>query len=133
MTFPADFRRVTTRQALIAAIGTDEATFEAILAFDPPRTRDEQIEALQRAADAASIEDFPVFLRHDIPKRNRQRGHRTVWESLLGKPEYRTLARRLETFSASPCPAIRTTPSTAIVPAATSGKTLPLTRDTRRC
>nr|WP_313634457.1 hypothetical protein [Brevundimonas diminuta] len=74
MTFPADFRRVTTREALITAIGTDEATFEAILAFDPPRTREEQIEALQRAADAASIEDIPVFLRHDIPKRNRRRG-----------------------------------------------------------
>ncbi len=98
MTFPADFRRVTTREALITAIGTDEATFEAILAFDPPRTREEQIEALQRAADAASIEDIPVFLRHDIPKRNRRRGHRTVWEPLLGKPGYRTLARRLETF-----------------------------------
>lgn len=98
MTFAADFRRVTSREALIAAIGTDEATFEAILAFDPPRTREAQVEAAQRAAGTVSIADIPVFLRHDIPKRNRKRGHRTVWEPLLGKADYRALARRLETF-----------------------------------
>lgn len=97
MTFPADFRRVTTREALIIAIGTDQDTFDAILAFDPP-SREAQIEAAERCPRSASISDIPIFLRHDVPKRNRKRGFRTLWEPLLAKLEYRTLARRLETF-----------------------------------
>lgn len=98
MTFPADFRRVTSREALIVAIGTDGAMFDAILAFDPPTSRDKQREAERQAVQAVSISDVPVFFRHDIPKRNRKRGYRTVWEPLLVKPEYKALARRLETF-----------------------------------
>lgn len=97
MTFPADFRRVTTREALIIAIGTDHDTFDAVLAFDPP-SREAQIEAAKRPPRSTSISDIPVFLRHDVPKRNRKRGYRTLWEPLLAKLEYRTLARRLETF-----------------------------------
>lgn len=98
MTFPADFRRITSREALIIAIGTDEATFDAVLAFQPPVSREEQIEAARRAAESVSITDIPIFFRHDIPKRNRKRGYRTVWEPLLAKLEYKALARRLETF-----------------------------------
>jgi RNA-directed DNA polymerase len=98
MTFPADFRRISSREVLITAIGTDEATFDAVLAFDPPRTREEQTAADQLTDGSIQITDIPIFFRHDIPKRNRHRGHRTVWEPLLAKLEYKALARRLETF-----------------------------------
>tara|TARA_R110000868_G_scaffold141226_3_gene357521 strand:+ start:1711 stop:2448 length:738 start_codon:yes stop_codon:yes gene_type:complete len=98
MTFAADFRRVTSRGALITAIGTDEATFDAVLTFEPPRTREEQKTAAHLTAGAIQIADIPIFFRHDIPKRNPHRGHRTVWEPLLAKLEYKALARRLETF-----------------------------------
>ncbi|MGX9120464.1 reverse transcriptase family protein [Mesorhizobium sp. BHbsci] len=98
MTFPADFRRITSREALIVAIGTDKAKFNAVLAFDPPTSQEEQREAARRALKAESIADVLIFFRHDIPKRNRKRGCRTVWEPLLAKPEYKALARRLETF-----------------------------------
>jgi hypothetical protein len=99
MTFPADFSRITSREALIVAIGTDEAMFDAVLAFDPPASREEQQqETAGPALQAVSIADIPMFFRHDIPKRNRKRGYRTVWEPLLSKPAYKALARRLETF-----------------------------------
>ncbi|CAN7354442.1 reverse transcriptase family protein [Mesorhizobium amorphae] len=98
MTFPADFRRITSLEALIVAIGTDEAMFDAVLAFDPPTSQEEQREAVRRAVLAASITNVPIFFRHDIPKRNRKRGYRTVWEPLLVKAEYKALARRLESF-----------------------------------
>lgn len=94
MTFRADFRRISSRSALIAAIGTDEATFDAVLAFEPPPRRDPQ------PVDQATVQvlEMPLFFRHDIPKRNRARGYRTVWEPALAKSEYKALARRLETF-----------------------------------
>lgn len=98
MTFPADFRRVISREALIIAIGTDEATFDAVLAFDPPLSREERMAAAEAGDIPIYGAEIPVFYRHDIPKRNWRRGYRTVWEPLLAKLEYKALARRLETF-----------------------------------
>lgn len=94
MKFRADFRRVSSRESLIAAIGTDEATFDAVLAFEPPPRREGQ------PVDTSTIQtlEMPVFFRHDIPKRNRARGYRTVWEPVLAKLEYKALASRLESF-----------------------------------
>ncbi len=98
MTFPGDLRRITSREALIVAIGTDEATFDAVLAFDPPLKREETTERSESVVGPTSALSIPMFFRHDIPKRNRRRGYRTVWEPLLAKLEYKALARRLETF-----------------------------------
>lgn len=94
MTFVADFRRITSRETLIAALGTDAATFEAILAFEPPPPRDPQ----PVDPEVVRVVEIPLFFRHDIMKRNRARGHRTVWEPALAKAEYKALARRLDTF-----------------------------------
>lgn len=95
MTFRPDFRRIKSRDGLIAALGTDEATFEAVLAFEPPLPRREREAPDPTAVHVVSI---PLFFRHDIPKRNRARGHRTVWEPALPKLEYKALGRRLEAF-----------------------------------
>ncbi len=41
-----------------------------------------------------------LFHRHEIPKKNWRRGHRTVWEPILLKNNYKALARRLNNFFA---------------------------------
>jgi hypothetical protein len=89
-----DFSRVTTRDGLIAVLGIDEATLDLVMAFEPP--------VVPPTADIApkSIEivTIPVFLRHRIPKKNRNRGFRTVWEPILLKSNYKGLARKLDSF-----------------------------------
>lgn len=71
-----------------------EALFDAVLAFDPPGPDTPR----KRPRRGAEPFDIPVFLRHDIPKRNKTRGCRTVWEPLLLSAPYKALARRLGTF-----------------------------------
>lgn len=94
-TFRYDLRRVTTREALIAAIGTDPATFDAILDFVPPPPRVQRAEA---DAPKVGVIDIPIFFRHDIPRKKRKGEFRTVWEPVLAKSEYKALARRLDSF-----------------------------------
>lgn len=94
MTFRADFRRIASRDMLIAAIGTDQATFDAILSFEPPPRR----QPGPVDPDVIQVVGIPLFFRHDIPKRNRAGGFRTVWEPALAKQEYKALAQRLESF-----------------------------------
>ncbi len=73
MTFRIDLRLIDSRAALIAALGTDEASFEAVLGFEPPTGP--TIQTVDQLA--LPVIDFPIFFRHDIPKRNRARGFRT--------------------------------------------------------
>lgn len=93
MGFVHDFRRITTREYLVDALGINPIIFQHVLDFDPPPPRD-------RTAKVAvsAVLDIPAFLRHDIPKKNASRGHRTVWEPLLTKSVYKALARRLDNF-----------------------------------
>lgn len=94
VTFRIDLRLIDSRAALIAALGTDEASFEAVLGFDPPTGP-----TIQTADPLAlPVIDIPIFFRHDIPKRNRARGFRTVWEPAIARAEFKALARRLESF-----------------------------------
>jgi hypothetical protein len=94
MTSPYDFSRVTTRDGLIAVLGIDEAMLDLVIAFEPPVDPPSADNALK------SIETItiPVFLRHRIPKKNRNRGFRTVWEPILLKSNYKGLARQLDAF-----------------------------------
>jgi len=96
-TFRYDLRKVTTRDALIAALGTDPSTFAAILEFVPPPPRRAQAER-DPESDRVKILEIPMFFRHDIPKRKRKGETRTAWEPTLAKSEYKAFARRLDSF-----------------------------------
>lgn len=95
MAFVFDFTRIKNRAALIDTLGTDEVIFQHVLLFEPPPPARERP---PRADTPTTIIDIPAFFRHDIPKKNRARGHRTVWEPFLTKNVYKALARRLDNF-----------------------------------
>jgi len=95
MGFTYDFTRITTRDALLAALSIDDVLFSRVLEFEPPPP------AWLRPPlpkDKIKTISIPAFFRHDIPKRNFRRGHRTVWEPALVKNEYKALGRRLDNF-----------------------------------
>lgn len=101
MRFGYDFRRITSRQALIDALGIDDRVFDHVLNFvPPPPTWDRP----PPDAEKVLVLEVPAFIRHDIPKKNSARGHRTVWEPLLTKSVYKALARRLDNFFRLACP-----------------------------
>lgn len=93
MAFHYDFRRVETRQGLLDIIGIDNDTFEAVLAFKP-------LNSTLPGATLGEIQiiQLPLFTKHSIPKRNKARGYRVVWEPLLVRSQYKALARRLDSF-----------------------------------
>lgn len=96
MAFSYDFRPLETREALRSFLALDEASFEAVLAFDPAR-----FDGASETGDSCSVSviELPLFFRHDIPKKNPTRGYRTVWEPAMGlKSVYKLLARRLDSF-----------------------------------
>lgn len=86
MALTVDFSRLKTRNDLLLAIGIDDHLFQEIIDFTPPE------------GGVGPLFDIPPFLRHQIPKKNLSRGHRTVWEPLAAKSNYKALARRLESF-----------------------------------
>ncbi|MBZ9605048.1 reverse transcriptase family protein [Phyllobacterium chamaecytisi] len=88
-----DLSRLESREQLITALGIPAALFDAILAFEPP------IIGCPVSDPTITTEiGIPLFIRHDIPKKNKTRGNRTVWEPLLNKSHYKALARRLGSF-----------------------------------
>ena len=93
MALSYDFRLFRTRQALLNVIGIHEDLFGAVLAFDPAMDAQAQM-----PGGEVPVVNIPMFIRHDIPKKNKTRGCRTVWEPLLLKSEYKALARRLGSF-----------------------------------
>ncbi|WP_025595878.1 reverse transcriptase family protein [Agrobacterium tumefaciens] len=95
MAFVYDFTRITTRDALLDALAIDGALFDQILAFEPPPPAWLESKSVRDSIGTISI---PAFFRHDIPKRNASRGHRTVWEPALAMGSYKALARRLDDF-----------------------------------
>lgn len=95
MSFGYDFRRIDSRSALIAALGVDDRIFDHVLEFDPPPPDWQRPPSKETGV---IILEVPAFIRHDIPKKNLARGHRTVWEPLLTKSVYKALARRLDNF-----------------------------------
>lgn len=98
MAYPFDLRRIQSRAALIRALGIDDERLDAVIAFDPP-PRFGSPEHAEHSANASLFSQAAMlFLRHDIPKSNPNRGYRTVWEPAFLKNEYKALARRLDSF-----------------------------------
>lgn len=79
---------------MIDALDVDPQLFDNVLSFDPPTAEAPR----KRPKRGTEVFDVPVFLRHDIPKRRKTRGARTVWEPLLLSSPYKALARRLGTY-----------------------------------
>lgn len=97
------FSRLKTRDDVISALTIDEALFDKIIAFEPPppaapRSAEPPVPKPEAAVQTIVLREPPVFFRHDIPKKNKARGHRTVWEPVNSMPAYKALARRLEAF-----------------------------------
>jgi hypothetical protein len=92
--YPFDLRRIQSRAALIRALGIDDNSLDAVIAFDPPPRHG--------GADGPDSGVFAgaaaIFQRHDIPKRDRARGYRIAWEPVVLRNEYKALARRLDSF-----------------------------------
>ena len=72
MAIQYDFSRLTDRASLIASLGLDEFAFNRVISFVGSPSLTEQQVAEVPLLD--TLEDFPEFFRHEIPKRNVNRG-----------------------------------------------------------
>jgi hypothetical protein len=95
MPFKYNLTRLQNREQLISFLELNEELFESVLAFTPSG---------KNVTEFSDKETYQVglslFYRHEIPKKNRRRGHRTVWEPVVLKNNYKALARRLNNFFA---------------------------------
>ncbi|QEX18002.1 hypothetical protein FRZ44_33060 [Hypericibacter terrae] len=95
MSFKYDLTQLQNREQLINFLGLSKDVFEDVLDFDPTGSNFSQFSEKE-----SSLIELPLFFRHEIPKKNRQRGYRTVWEPTFLKSPYKALARRLNNFFA---------------------------------
>lgn len=93
MSFQYDLRRLTKKAHLLNFLELREEIFDAVLAFVPYDRQSELI-----AVNGVYTVSGPLFVRHDIPKKNTKRGTRLVWEPLYLKRHYKALGRRLNNF-----------------------------------
>lgn len=93
MAFTYDLSFLKSREQLIGFLEIDERDFEKVLFFTPGFLSHEN-----HQSHSVEILDIPQFFRHEIPKKNRDRGHRIVWEATYLKNNYKALARRLGIF-----------------------------------
>ncbi|MCW2272877.1 RNA-directed DNA polymerase [Rhodoblastus acidophilus] len=94
MAYTYNFSDIRTREALLAVLGIDETMLDLVLSFQPPIDPP----TVTIIPDVISTLQIPVFLRHRVPKKNRARGFRTVWEPILLKSTYKGLSRKLDVF-----------------------------------
>ncbi len=96
MSFKYDLTVLQKRDQLIRFLELDDKAFEEVLAFNP------SAKILSAFPDGQiPVLEFSLFHRHEIPKKNWRRGHRTVWEPTnFLKSHYKALARRLNNFFA---------------------------------
>jgi len=95
MFFHCDLTVLKSRENLVNFLELNEEVFEQVLAFVP----------YDKPLDAGPVEgvsplSIPHFFRHEIPKKNKKRGIRVVWEPTLLKAHYKALGRRLNSFFA---------------------------------
>ena len=93
MSFPYDFRRISTKQQLLTFLSIEEWMFDKVCAFDPAASR------TSRSESQKILLEIPAFIRHEIAKKNPKRGKREIWEPLGPYSEvYKSLARRIGVF-----------------------------------
>lgn len=94
MTFRYDLRHLHNKQQLLDFLGISEVFFDLIVSFEVP------MDPPPPSMIVSEIEEisFSPFLQHKIPKKNKGRGYRVVWEPLFFKEVYRKLGRRLSNF-----------------------------------
>ncbi|WP_200913190.1 reverse transcriptase family protein [Methylobacterium sp. Leaf106] len=83
-----------TKQQLLNFLGLPEEVFEFVVNFEPPPDPQPPpivVEGVQQIS-------VPPFYRHKIPKKNKNRGYRVVWEPQIARLEYKALGRRLGSF-----------------------------------
>ena len=93
MAFPYDLTILKNREQLVRFLELDEQNFEKVLSFKPNHPIDKKIQPT-----TVEVLELPMFFKHEIPKKNRDRGHRIVWEATFLKNNYKALARRLGIF-----------------------------------
>lgn len=99
MTFYYDLTRLRSREDLINRLHVSEKMFEQVLAFVPYVTAPEP-----ELIDGAYRPSIPLFFRHEIPKKNRKRGVRLVWEPGYLMHHYKALGNWLGSFFAHEIP-----------------------------
>lgn len=90
-----DLTRIRTRVQFTKGLGVDDALLAHVLNFVPPPDRDPDPDSTE---DDGVVADIPAFFRHKIPKRNKARGHRIVWEPTFLKSKYKALGGYLGKF-----------------------------------
>lgn len=113
MTFKHDISKIRTIPRLAQFLGLEEDVLGAVLNFVPPPPTPgvpvpvaapdtpapiSPTYGLRAPEPGIATLSIPLFVRHEIPKRNKARGKRVVWEPLLLKGHYKQLARRLDSF-----------------------------------
>ena len=87
-----DLCPLRTKKQLLDYLDIDEIFFQRVCGFDP----DEHDKSI---TEEHTIIEIPPFWRHEIPKKNRNRGTRTVWEAESHLNNiYKALATRLALF-----------------------------------
>ncbi|WP_339630251.1 reverse transcriptase family protein [uncultured Sneathiella sp.] len=90
--FDYDLRLVKTRVQLLKYLSLNNHDLNRILQFDP-------LQYDERNDSGSPISALPpVFFRHEIPKRNKARGYRSVWEAHEYSDIYKAASRRLGIF-----------------------------------
>jgi len=89
-----DFSRIKTQHALLAVLGIEKWMLDSVLEFRPPIDPSPDDKSSQSIVELA----IPAFLKHQVPKKRKGRGHRIVWEPTLCKSAYKGLARKLDVY-----------------------------------
>lgn len=90
-----DLTRIRSRVQFTTGLGIDDALLQHVLDFVPPPDPEPDPDP---AKDDGVVADIPAFFRHKIPKRNKARGYRTVWEPSFLKTKYKALGGYLGKF-----------------------------------
>lgn len=90
MPFKFDIAHLQSKQDVCKFLGIDGEEFDSVISFSAYRTIDNQA-----GNGGEIIAGGMPFWRHEIPKKNRSRGVRVVWEPLHLMTTYKSLSRKI--------------------------------------